>query len=451
MASKRKRVMILTYVWPPFAAVGVYRILKFCKYLRDFEIDPIIFTPKNPNTMSMDEGLKEMVPDGIPVYHSYSLEPFRWRPDKDKQQKKNDSGEKNEGNPTQDRPPQEPSLLSKLKKTIRLHMTVPDGIYFWTWSGLYKGISAARRENVDLILSSSPPQSIHILGSRIARAIDKPHLADFRDLWTQNAKIEERQLPAHLERRNRNLEKMVLEKAAGITVNTDSFREQLLEKNHFLDETMVRVVTNGVDPDDFSNISRKLTPNEKFTMVYTGSLYRQRGPEFFFIALQKWIERRPEIEDKIKAVFIGNWAPEHAGLLDKYNLGKVIDRRGWMPQIEALKATFEADLLLLFQGFDPNFAAAVPRKLGEYMITNVPIMAFALPGEITRLVDQYNCGASFYSEDPEPIIAYLDRMFEEWSIRQENNQPTANGLRKMPDLETCGQVRKLAKLCHQIC
>lgn len=448
MSNKTKKLMILTYVWPPFAAVGVYRILKFCKYLRDFGVEPVIFTPDNPNTMSSDEGLNKLVPEGIPVYRSYSLEPFRWRKDTGKSDSK--KPKENIEPPQKQSVPQEPSLLSKIKKSIRLHLTVPDNTYFWSWSGLYKGIVTAKEENVDIILSSSPPQSVHILGSRIARAVGCPHLADFRDLWTQNAKNLERPLPPHLERRNRKLEETVLKNAAAITVNTESFKEQLLSKNGYLEAKPIEVVTNGVDPDDFREMVRRENPNEKFTMVYTGSLYRQRGPEFFFIALQEWIRQRPEIGDKIKAVFIGNWAPEHADLLDKYDLGKIIDRRGWVPQDDALQATFDADLLLLFQGFDPNFAAAIPRKLGEYMITNVPIMAFALPGEITNLIEKYQSGVSFCSPEPEPIIAYLNKSFDEWERRKQNGEPSATGLRNMPDLETYGQVKKLAELCHRI-
>lgn len=446
MNNKKIKIMILTYVWPPFAAVGAYRIIKFCKYLGDFGIEPVIFTPKNPNTMSKDESLRDMVPEEIRVYHSYSLEPFRWRGEKESPGKKSGGGSKSTAAGSSSAP-QAPSLLSKIKKTIRMHMTVPDNQYFWTWSGLAKGISAAKNENIDLILSSSPPQSIHILGSRIARAVGKPHLTDFRDLWTQNARVEENRLPEHLERRNRNLEKRILKGAAAITVNTNAFKRKLLEKNSFLNDEIVQVVTNGVDPDDFNAISRRELSNDKFTMVYTGSLYRQRSPEFFFEALQKWVENRPEIRDRVRAVFIGNWSPEHADLPNKYDLDGIIDRRGWLPQAEALKATFDADLLLLFQGFDDSLAAAVPRKLGEYMITNNPLMVFALPGEITRLVEKYQCGAAFCKPDPDPIVSFLDRTFNEWN---ENREWTDPGLRSMPDFETYGQVKKLAEICQRI-
>ena len=358
MNNDKKKILIITYVWPPFAAVGVYRILKFCKYLRDFGIEPVIYSATNPNTMSRDENLKRQIPNGIRVYRSFSPEPFRWRQSKSNSAPKAKSETGKAGN--SETINKKPSVLSRIKKSIRMHLTLPDNVYFWSWSGIGKGIKAVRDENIKLILSSAPPQSVHILGSRISRSTGVSHLADFRDLWTQNAKIAERKLPSYLERKNRNLELSVLKHASGVTVNTDSFKNQILAKNDFLDKDMIEVITNGVDPDDFNNIPRKSNFNDRFTIVYTGSLYRQRDPEFFFNALQAWLDRRPEIKEKVRAEFIGNWATEHESMLDKYNLDGTVERKGWMPQQEAIEATFQADLLLLIQGFDPDFAAAMP-------------------------------------------------------------------------------------------
>lgn len=445
MDLKPKKLLIVTYVFPPFAAVGVYRILKFCKYLPDFGISPVILTPSRPNTMARDEGLMAQVPHYVPVHHTPTFEPFRW-----KAEAKSSVANSKQPPQIEAHAPTKPRLVSRLKQTVKQNLSIPDTSYFWRWTGLWTGIRAVKDEKVDLILSSSPPHSAHLLAAHIASRTHKPLIVDFRDLWTQNTSYSERKLSPALQRRDRRHEESVLRQSAGITVNTDTFKMQLLAKNAFLHDDRIDVVTNGVDPDDFKEFVTSGTGESRFTLLYTGSLYGgHRNPEFFFAAVRAWIDRRPEVAAQIRLLFIGNWAPEHAGLIERHGLGDVIVKRDWMPQREALKETFAADLLLLFQGFDPALAAAIPRKLYEYMITNKPIMAFAPPGEIPDLITRFDCGVSLSSPDPEPIIVYLDEAFNSWKHRRETGQ-TVHSLRSMPDLETRQQVRKLADLCHRL-
>ncbi len=425
--------------------MGMYRILKFCKYLLPLGIQPIVLTPQNPNTMARDDSTLSLIPEGVQVIRTGTFEPFRIK--KSSEKETTPSTAKTESTPTTS---QKSSILSSVKRRIRQYLSVPDSSYFWIWYGYQPGVRFVREEKIDVILSSSPPHSVHVLGSRIADKTGRPHVVDFRDLWTQNTSYNELNLPPNLRRRDRNFERKVLENAAAVTVNTATFKRQLLDNNRFLKNEQIEVITNGVDPDDFQDLFSDNKPNEKFTMLYTGSLYGQhRNPEFFFKAVRGWIESKPEIVSQIKIEFIGNWTPQFYGLIEKYNLSEIIDRKGWLPQKEALKATFAADLLLLFQGFDPALSAAIPRKLFEYMITNKTIMAFAPPGEIPDIIDEYRCGVCFSEPKPEPIINFLSKNFDEWKNRNESDR-TALSLRSMPKLETAAQVNKLAEILRRI-
>jgi glycosyltransferase involved in cell wall biosynthesis len=439
------KVLIITYVFPPAVAVGMYRILKFCKYLLPLGIQPIVLTPQNPNTMARDEAALNLIPEGVEVIRTGTFEPFRI---------KKTSGK--ETTPSTAKPEaadtisQKSSFLSSAKKRIRQRLSVPDSSYFWIWYGYRAGVRAVKEKNIDVILSSSPPHSVHVLGSRIARKTGRPHVVDFRDLWTQNTSYNELNLPPNLKRRDRNFEKKVMENSTAVTVNTATFKRQLLDGNQFLKNEQIEVVANGVDPDDFQDLLSDKKPNEKFTFLYTGSLYGQhRNPEFFFKAVRDWIKNKPEIATQIKIEFIGNWTPQFYGLIDKYNLMDIVDRKGWMPQKEAIKATFGADLLLLFQGFDPALSAAIPRKLFEYMITNKPIMAFAPPGEIPDIIDEYQCGVCISEPESEPIVGFLSKSFDEWKNRNKSDRK-AFSLRSMPKLETAAQVNKLAEILRRI-
>ncbi len=441
------KVLIITYVFPPAMAVGAYRILKFCKFLIRLGIEPYILTPENPNTMSRDQSTISLIPEGVKVFRTFTLEPFRVKPEPKSKEIAIKNSNENEVQPTKSKS----SIISSIKKAIKQNISVPDSSYFWIWCGLRSGIKLVKKERIDIVLSSSPPHSVHILGSRIARFTGRPHVVDFRDLWTQNTSYEELNLPAYLKRRDRKYELNVLKKAAAVTVNTSTFKKQLLEKNNFLNEDNVQVITNGVDPDDFKNLLYDSGTNEKFTMLYTGSLYGfHRDPEFFFMALRRWLDNKPEIENQVTAIFIGNWTPEYFGLVKKYNLAKIIDKKDWMPQQDALKATFNADLLLLFQGFDPVLSSAIPRKLFEYMITNKPIMAFAPPGEIPSLIEEYDCGLCFSDKATEPIVDFLSKNFDRWKNRIKSDQMEIPVLRSMPQLETGTQVKKLAELLSRL-
>lgn len=445
MNRKNRKILIVTYVFPPYAAVGVYRILKFCKYLPEFGYHPVILTPSAPNVMARDEGLLAQVARDIPIYRTPSWEPFRA---KQATKPKPAALAPAAVAPTA---PSTPSLPARLKGWVKDNLSVPDTSMLWNWSGAGVGRKAIRREKIDIVLSSSPPQSVHLLGSKLARRSGCPHVVDFRDLWTQNTSYHERQLSARLTRRDRNYELSVLQRAAAISVNTATFKRQLLENNDFLTEQKLEVVNNGVDPDDFSPFLSSAVPNERFTMLYTGSLYGgHRDPEFFLATLGSWFEARPELRDRVTVKFVGNWTPEYVGLIERYNLSEVVEKKDWMPQREALAQTFAADLLLLFQGFDPALSAAIPRKLYEYMITNKPILAFAPPGEIPDIIKRYDCGICLSTTAPEPIFDVLNRTYDSWQRDREAGNSAAPTLRPMPELETRSQVAKLARLCDRL-
>jgi glycosyltransferase involved in cell wall biosynthesis len=447
MDRANKKILIVTYVFPPFAAVGVYRILKFCKYLGRFGITPLILTPENPRTLARDESLLKQVHEGIIICRTQLNDIFHR-----KQIKRNRVVVATPSSASSNASPKAPpfSLLSSLRRKIGLFFSIPDRGYFWIRSGLKPGIELVRKEDIDLILSSSPPQSVHILASRIAARTARPHIVDFRDLWTQNTSYDERNLPLCMRRRDRRMEKTVLRRAAGITVNTATFKKQLLEKNRFLSDDRIEVVTNGVDPDDFKDLIEWRKGNNKFTMLYTGSLYgRHRNPGFFLAAIRKWIDEKKNVASRIRIMFVGNWTAEYSGLIDEYQLNDIVEKKEWLRQRDVLIETLSADLLLLFQGFDPALKAAVPRKLYEYMITGLPILAFAPPGEIPDLINRHQCGLSLPDRSPEPIVQFLDNTYNDWnrSISEKKPAPT---LRSMPELETAAQVEKLAGLCHRV-
>ncbi|KAA3632295.1 MAG: hypothetical protein DWP97_11255 [Calditrichaeota bacterium] len=440
-----KNILIVTYVFPPYIAVGGYRILKFCKFLPQYGFKPSILTLENPNTRAHDPESLKLVADDINIYRTGTFEPFRI-----KEQPKAVS-KANQQDVAQSPPAaSEPSIIDKLKRQIKLNMTVPDASRFWTNFGVKKGLEAIKNEKIDIILSSSPPQSVHMLGTKLAKLSSLPNILDFRDLWTQNTSYHEKKLPDYLAKRDRKYEKDCLENATGIIVNTDTFKQQLLDKNNFLTETMIQTVTNGVDSDDFIKYLKPYPPNEKFTMLYSGSLYgKHRNPDFFLEAVNKWIAEDASVKNNLCIKFIGNKTPEYIQMVTKYGLEGVVEGIDWMSQDELFEKMMATDLLLVFQGFDPVLNAAIPRKLFEYMVTGKDIMAFAPEGEIPDLINRYNCGKSFASKETKPIIDFLREKYQHWMTRKESRQSEVK-LRDMGDLETKKQVEILADFAESL-
>lgn len=444
-----KNILIVTYVFPPYVAVGGYRIIKFCKYLPQFGYNPVILTPQKPNTRAYDENLLHQVDSQIKIYRTPLYEPFRWKPDNGGKT----TQAKQSSTPKKHSPENQKSLsfLKKIKRTIKQNISIPDSSLFWVMNGFKDGIKAVQSENIDIILSSSPPQSVHLLANRLARKTNIPNILDFRDLWTQNTSYAEKNLPDYLLKRDRKYEKKVLSNAAGIIVNTDTFKNQLLENNSYLDTERIQTVTNGVDPDDFTQYLKDSEANDKFTMLYSGSLYgSHRNPDFFLAAIKEWIDTNPDIRNKIRIEFIGNKTLEYEQMVQKFGLEGVVEGVEWMPQKELFERMMVTDLLLLFQGFDPVLNAAIPRKLYEYMITNKDILAFAPEGEIPKLISDYRCGLCLSDRNPKPIISYLSDRFKKWSKERKQGSTSKGTLRSMTDLETKNQVKKLADLCNTI-
>jgi len=448
MSDSRKNILIATYVFPPFAAVSVYRILDFCKFLPDHNVHVSVLTPRQPNTMSVDEKLLEQVPEGTEVYHTALIEPFRVRR-KTLIKQTTAAGSNKEKEPESGNPP--PSLISRLKKYIRQLLQIPDGASFWALSGLSRGLKAVRREKIDIIFSSGPPQSVHVLAALISKITGKAHVLDFRDLWTQNTSYHERELPPLVRKLDRRLERHILKRSAGITVNTATFKKQLLENNVFLKPEKIAVIANGIDPEKFRALASGKKQHDYFKMVYTGSLYgRHRDPEFFLKAVNHWVEDKSLTPDQVKVKFIGNWMPEYKTLLKQYCLNDYIEIVSWIPQRQVLADILDADLLLLFQGFDPVLTAAIPRKLFEYIYSGGDILAFAPPGEIPDMIDKYKCGTSISNPDIDAVVQSLDERYRKWTEAVNTDDYGKIRLRELPELKASFQANKLAEFCREI-
>jgi hypothetical protein len=207
-----KKALIITYYWPPSGGAGVQRWLKFVKYLRDFGWEPVVFTPENPEFPETDTSLANDVPANLEVIKLPIWEPY----DVYKRfmgQKKEDKisasflSEKKQN-----------KLLQWISVWIRGNLFIPDARRFWIRPAVKYLEKYLQTNPADVLVSTGPPHSMHVIALKVANKTGLPWIADFRDPWTNIDFYNELKLSPGADKKHRRLEKAVLEGATAITV-----------------------------------------------------------------------------------------------------------------------------------------------------------------------------------------------------------------------------------------
>ena len=376
-----KRVLIITYYWPPSGGAGVQRWLKFVKYLRDFGWEPVVYTPENPEAPAIDQSLTKDIPEGIAILKTKILEPYAAYK-KFVGRKKDDtikSGFLSENKP--------PSLTEKISVWIRGNLFIPDARKFWIKPSI-RYLSKYLRENpVDAMVSTGPPHSMHLIALGIKKKLNIPWLADFRDPWTNIDFFDKLMLTRSAERKHRKLEERVLINAdLRVTVSwnwAEDFKE-MVDKN-------MGVVTNGFDPDDFKNIEFK--PGDKFDIVHIGSMNKDRNPTVFWEALSELMKEDEPFSKDLKLTFVGQTDFSVFEALDKYGLSGYAEKISYKPHDELMASAGNASVLLLPLNNTPNVNGIIPGKIFEYLALKRPIFCIGPgDGDSARIINQCNAG-----------------------------------------------------------
>ena len=275
-----KKVLIISYVFPPMAAVGGFRVVKACKFLPHFDWQPVVLTVKDGFNYAYDEESLKQLDPSLPIYRSKYFSPIQWWDSKTQPVENSPVASSSAQNKEQVQV--EDSISSRLKKYIKTMISIPDIHNFWIPFAVKEGLKAIREEKVDIILSTSPPATVHIIGTILSYLTGKPFVIDYRDLWTQNESYHNRKLPWLYKKIDRFYEKRAIKRASAIVSATTGFSDAMYEHNSYKKQEQFQAVTNGVDADDFTNIQFPANKNEKFTILHLGSLYGNRNPNFFF-------------------------------------------------------------------------------------------------------------------------------------------------------------------------
>jgi glycosyltransferase involved in cell wall biosynthesis len=277
---------------------------------------------------------------------------------------------------------------------------------------VHAGTKIIRQENIDVIYVTAPIWTSLLVGYLLKRKTGKPLVVDFRDPWTINPY--KKTLTKVHSRIENYLERKVLTSADYVITVSQPYRRRLIEKYPFL-ENKCEVIMNGFDPDDFKDLKRQPLQG-KFRILYTGSLYGLRTPKHFLFALQKLVQEKPHLKEKIEVKFIGNYGKEAPAIVDKLELNNIVQFFGYMPHEKCLDLMVNSHILLLIVASEGNKTAGiVTGKLFEYLVSGRPVLALAAKeGIVANIIQSANAGVVVSSNVEAIKDAILD-FYEQWA------------------------------------
>ena len=374
-AFRMKRVLIITYYWPPNGGAGVYRWLKFSKYLPEHGWQPVIYTPENPESVADDPGLLRDVRADIEVIKHPITEPFnlykrftgRGRNEKVQVGFLN---EKKQGGWKED-----------LALWVRSNFFIPDARVWWVRPSIAFLKKYLREHPVDVIITTGPPHSMHLIGLGLKRALGVKWIADFRDPWTDIDFYEQLSLTRWADARHKRLERSVLRGADRVVTVSWHWAEDLQR----LGGRPVEVITNGFDPDDVPKPAEPV--DEAYSLVHIGSLSPSRNAPELWRALRALCDRDPAFAAKFKLRFVGPVDHTVAQSVADAGLGDHLERIGRVDHDEAMRHMQRARVLLLLVNDTPNLMGILPGKVFEYLSVGRPILAIGpVKGDVARVL-----------------------------------------------------------------
>jgi glycosyltransferase involved in cell wall biosynthesis len=393
-----KKILIITYYWPPSGGAGVQRWAKFAKYLKLEGYEPIIFTIEdNSNYLSKDKSLVEEIKN-IKTVKSKLWEPtvfynhFFGKKDKSRISLNYLSEGRNY------------SFKEKIAMFIRGNFFIPDAKCLWLPNAKKSINKLFQSEKIDLIISTGPPHTCHLIGRYVKCKYNIPWIVDFRDPWTQIDYFRELKLTCFSNFIHKRLEKSVLDNANAITsVGLEMITDfkKLTKNNQFY------YLPNGYDEIDF-NFQECNSYNEKFIISYIGTMNTSRNPIEFWRALNILQKNNLVIFNKIKIQIVGQVEQEVLDSLKENNLENKIELLGYLNHKDATKITKSSSLLLLVINRTQNAKTILTGKLFEYLASLRPILCIGpKDGDASKIIYECEAGNVYDFDDTDGIVNFL--------------------------------------------
>ncbi|MBM6499146.1 glycosyltransferase family 4 protein [Flavobacterium macrobrachii] len=427
MKPEPKKLLIITYYWPPAGGPGVQRWLKFVKYLPDFNIQPIVYIPENPTYPIIDNGLQSEVSEKAIILKKKIVEPYGFASFLGKNKtKKISSGII----PNQ----KKQSFLEKTLLWVRGNIFIPDARFLWVKPSVKYLKKYIEENQIDTIVTSGPPHSLHLIGLQLKKELNVKWFADFRDPWTTIGYHKALKLSSSAEKKHKALEKEVLTTADTIIVTSKT------TKNEFqaITSKPIEVITNGYDVEKVS----KQPLDEKFTLAHIGSFLSERNPRILWKALKELTKENPDFRRDFQLKLIGAVSQEVLDTISEFRLNDFVLNLGYVSHQEAVEHQRKSQVLLLIEINSEETKSIIPGKLFEYMVSERPIIALGPEGsDFAEIITSTNTGVFFLYDELEPLKELLLKYYNLY--KEQNLKVHAVGLQQYSRKSLTEQLTKI--------
>ena len=401
--SQPRRLLIVTYYWPPSGGSGVQRWLKFAKYLPRHGWQPVVVAPLDADYEVFDRSLAAEIPPEAEVIRVPIREPYAAY--------RKLTGARPGESPTALAPSSErPGLLKRLSLWVRANLFVPDPKILWVTPTVRHLRSYLSEHPVDAIVTTGPPHSVHLIGERLASEGEVPWLMDVRDPWSQFDVHLSFRPGARARRKNRALERRCLAASTRILSTAPSMPDHLEP----FDQSKFRTITNGYDEADFGGgVSSAVERTDgRFVLLHTGVLSAVRNPAALWRALAQLCGVDAGFAERLTIRLVGAVDPEVRAAIRAYpELRGALQVEGWLPHAEVLAEYGRASCLLLCPTQSRTARSQINGKLFEYLAARRPVLHIGpYDADNTRLIDEAHAGLTVVPGDVDGARDAIERI-----------------------------------------
>ena len=416
--QKGGRVLMAAYYFPPLSGSGVFRSIKFAKYLPLFDWEPtVISTDRPPNGWNfadqsqlkeIPEGMEVVrIPDGISTGRETSLNGdrvqailgflrsvLRFSPEADRIF----------------------SQLSQSREGVMQLLTFPCGALAWAYDVVQYIEKNIDLDSFQVVYTTSGPSSAHLIGFYLKQKYGIPWVADYRDPWTFNAYGADYNPENQEQRLLFELESVLLQ-GASCNLTIEKSMTEIYQKNFALSQEKIKSITNGYDESDFAALEVPKGRTDKFTINYSGLLYtRQRSIAPVLTAIQQLCDEKKIELSKLRFRIVGASETGNIEAAERFGLAQIMEYTGYLSHSQALQANLSANMLLLFVGDEEKFKAVYTGKFFEYLRSGRPILALApKDGAVERVLRESGHGEAFLSTQISEIKAMILWEYQKWA------------------------------------
>ncbi len=454
-APPQKRLLMFAYYFPPLSGSGVFRSLKFAKYLPKFGWQPtVISTDRPPNGWNYaDESMVAEIPAGMEVTRIPDVISTGRETSIASQRvqevlnflhgilRNSQAGEKIF------------SQMLKAENGPTSLFTFPCPALSWAYDAARYAEERMDLSSFDAVYTTSGPSSAHLIGFYLHRKYGVPWVADWRDPWTLNAYGADYDPSNPGQRLLFELENILLREAGRdiIIYGTGSLARDYVRTFQIPAEKLTGIL-NGYDEEDFAPLQFRQEPSDKFTITYSGLLYTAQRDVAPVLTVLKELAETGKIDlSKVRLKIVGSSDKDNMAAASRYGLGDILVQTGYVSHAEALQAELDADVLLLLVGDEPRFRDVYTGKLFEYLRAGRPILALAPEGGVVdRVLKESGHGKAFRSTQTGEIADMLLREYHRWEKGKARRQFHSAAIQKFERQELTRQLAgALEKVCEE--